>query len=101
MSPETLSATFTEDSKIVLSTHDVPTRTESAPIVGETSIHTLQDLTRRRPQEVAFNLAKLTLERYLSDAENIRPWLFPQLLEIALRWLDECVIIQDNAFIQL
>ena len=49
------------------------------PIVGETSIHTLDDLKRRRLNEVAFALAKLTLERYFRDeGGNGRPWLFPQ-----------------------
>lgn len=99
---ETLKADFDEDCTMVLSTHDVPTRTENAPIVGETSIHTLYDLTRRRRQEVIFLLAKLTLERYFSDGNrNNRPWLFPQLLAITKRWLEECLIIKDNAFVQL
>ena len=61
---ETLNATFTDDSKLSLSTADIPTKTENAPIVGECSIHTLDDLKSRRPNEVAFLLAKLTLEKY-------------------------------------
>ena len=61
---ERLSATFTGDSKLALSTADIPTRTENAPIVGERSIHTLDDLKRHRENEVAFLLAKLTLEKY-------------------------------------
>ncbi|MBA7552433.1 hypothetical protein ES705_44994 [subsurface metagenome] len=64
---ERLTARFTEDSKLSLSTADIPTRTENAPIVGETSIHTLDDLKRHREQEVAFLLAKLTLEKYFRD----------------------------------
>ena len=43
-----------------------------APIVGETSIHTLDDLKRRRPNEVAFLLAKLTLEKYFRDDDGKR-----------------------------
>ena len=31
-------------SKLALSTADIPTSTENAPIVGERSIHTLDDL---------------------------------------------------------
>jgi type III restriction enzyme len=51
---------------------------ENAPIVGESSIHTLDDLKRRRLNEVAFLLAKLTLEKYFRDDEgNDKPWLFP------------------------
>src|SRR6202011_5525718 len=64
---ERLIATFTDGSRLTLSTADIPTRTENAPIVGESSIHTLDDLKRRRPNEVAFRLAQLTLEEYFHD----------------------------------
>ena len=46
---ERLTATFTKESMLRLSTADIPTKTENAPIVGESSIHTLDDLKRRRP----------------------------------------------------
>jgi type III restriction enzyme len=99
---ERLAATFTAESCLALSTADIPTLTESAPIVGETSIHTLDDLKRRRPNEVAFLLAKLTLEKYFRDDEgNDKPWLFPQLLAIAKRWLAECVTLKDHTFPQM
>jgi type III restriction enzyme len=112
---EKLSATFTEESKLSLSTADLPTRVENAPIVGESSIHTLDDLKQRREQEVAFLLAKLVLEKYFRqdgaqhttreashqfDSE-VQAWLFPQVLHIANRWLRECVICKDNTFPQL
>ena len=99
---ERLTATFTEDSRLSLSTADVPTKVENAPIVGESSVHDLDDLKRRRPNEVAFLLAKLTLEKYFRDDDgNDKPWLFPQLLGIAKRWLDECVTFKDGTFPQL
>jgi type III restriction enzyme len=99
---ETLTAKFTADSRMALSPADVPTRTENAPIVGETSIHTLDDLKAKRTQEVAFLLAKQTLEKYFRDGDgNLKQWLFPQILEIARRWLAECVTCKDNAFPQL
>jgi type III restriction enzyme len=106
---ERLSAHFTEQSRLALSTANIPTRVENAPIVGESSIHTLDDLKRRRPNEVAFNLAKLTLEKYFRDGDGDtnggnngdKPWLFPQLLAISQRWLAECVTLKDNTFPQL
>ena len=102
MAGERLTATFTKNSNLSLSTADIPTRTENAPIVGETSIHTLDDLKRRRPNEVAFLLAKLTLEKYFRDDDgNDKPWIFPQLLGIAKRWLTECVTLKDHTFPQL
>ena len=115
LADEPLTAKFTDESRLTLSTADIPTKTENAPIVGESSIHTLDDLKRRRPNEVAFLLAKLTLEKYFRQDGDIRtdrpkehkfdsevkPWLFPQLLGIAKRWLDECVTLKDNTFPQL
>ncbi len=112
---ERIAARFTEDSKLALSTADIPTKTENAPIVGESSIHTLDDLKRRRPNEVAFLLAKLTLEKYFrQDGEErtdrprehkfdgeVKSWLFPQVLDIAKRWMAECVVLKDNTFPQL
>jgi type III restriction enzyme len=99
---ERLTATFSEDSRLSLSTADIPTKTEIAPIIGESSIHTLDDLKRRRLNEVAFLLAKRALEKYFRDDDgNDRPWLFPQLLAIAKRWLAECVTLKDHTFPQL
>ena len=113
-----LTAKFTDASKLALSTADVPTRTENAPIVGETAIMSLDDLKRRREQEVTFLLAKLVLEKYfraeLSPGTALRKhlpthrfdpdvqaWLFPQVLAIARRWLDECVSCKASTFKQL
>jgi type III restriction enzyme len=99
---EMLTATFTVESRLALSTADLPTVTEMSPIVGTTTKHRLDDLERRRPNEVAFLLAKLTLEKYFRDDDgNDKPWLFPQLLDIAKRWLAECVTLKDNTFPQL
>ena len=110
-----VTATFTGDSQLTLSTENIPTKTENAPIIGESSIHTLDDLKRRRPNEVAFLLAKLTLEKYFRQDGEIRTerpkehsfdaevkvWIFPQLLDISKRWLAECVTLKDNTFPQL
>lgn len=92
-----LSADFRDEAQMALTTADVPTRTENAPIVGESSIHTLDDLKRHREAEVAFWLAKLTLSKYFPD----KPWLFPQLHDISKRWLAECLYCKDNTFPQM
>ena len=97
-----LTAQFGPDSHMAISTHDLPTRTESASIIGETSMHLLYDLQIRRVQEVDFLLAKLVLERYLCDAEGQpKPWLMPQLLPIVRRWRQECLTLRDDTFPQL
>jgi type III restriction enzyme len=87
---------------MAISTSDVPTKTENAPIIGEISLHTLYGLKEHREQEVAFLLAKLILEEYFRDDDNnVKQWLFPQLLTITHRWLKECVTLKDNTFIQM
>lgn len=99
---ERLSHTFDESSRLELSTSDVPTSTENAPIVGESSVHTLGDLLSHRTNEVAFLIAKETLERFFrDDLGNSRPWLFPKLLRITKEWMEECLILKDNTFPQL
>ena len=66
-------------------------------------------------QEVAFLLAKLTLERYFRQdgaqredtpkehrfESEVKHWLFPSLLQVCQRWLDECIVCKDNTFPQL
>jgi len=99
---EKLAATFTEDSKMSVSTSDIPTKTENAPIIGETSSHTLYALEKRREQEIAFLLAKLVLDKYFRDDQgHDRPWLFPQLADISRQWLKKCVTYKDNTYPQL
>jgi type III restriction enzyme len=99
---ERLTAEFTEESRLSLSTAEIPSMTENAPIVGEISIHRLDELKEHREQEVVFLLSKLVLEKYFRDDDgNSKPWLFPQLLKITRRWLAECVTLKDNTFIQL
>jgi len=98
----TLVAAFGPESQLALSTADVPTSTENEPIIGEASIHTLDDLKKFRIQQVAFELAKRVLEKYFCDDEgNVKQWLFPQVLAIAKRWLSECVTCKDNTFPQM
>ena len=99
---EQLSAVFGKEAAMVLSTQDLPTKTEMASIIGESGFHTLYGLKDRRTQEIDFRLASLVLEKYFKDDQgSSRPWLFPQLLQIARRWRQECVTCKDNAFPQM
>lgn len=104
---ERLTAKFSAESKLALGSDAIPTKVENAPIVGESSIHTLDDLKAKRLNEIAFLIAKLTLESYFRDdgkgdgKADDRPWLFPQILGIAKAWLAECVTCKDRAFPQL
>ncbi len=103
---ETLRVRFDESAGMALSTADVPTRVENAPLIGEVVIHTLDDLKARREQEVDFLLAKLIYEKYfrVPDAageEASRPWLFPQILRAAQAWRRRCLTCKDDCFPQM
>jgi type III restriction enzyme len=92
-----LHAVLTDDHRMTLSTDDLPTKVDVRGVVGEREIHTLDGLRACRRQEVAFALADRVLREYFPD----QPWLFPQLVRHARSWMDECVILKDNVFIQL
>ncbi len=99
---ERLTAKFDDDAKYMLSTQDIPTKTELRSIIGDSDIHDLQDLKNHREQEVAFHLAKRTLEKYFrDDDDNLKQWLFPQLFRISREWMRQCVVCKDNTFPQL
>jgi type III restriction enzyme len=101
--PEKLEAAFTDNSRLVLTTADVPTETENAPIVGESSFHSLADLKRKREQEIDFVLARYLLETFFRDGEgSIKPWLFPELLRIVRQWRQGgWLVCQDDTFPQM
>jgi type III restriction enzyme len=99
---EHLHAEFGIDSRKVLSTQDVPTLVEVDPIAGEKVVHDLSELRERRIQEVAFRIARRTLDTYLRDPEGAeKPWLFPQVLAIVREWLSAYVSCKDDAFPQM
>src|ERR1017187_7723791 len=101
--PEKLNATFTEQSRLVLSTADVPTETENAPIVGESSFHNLDELKRKREQEIDYALARYLLETFFRDGEgSIKQWLFPELLRIVRDWRQGgWLVCHDDTFPQM
>jgi type III restriction enzyme len=99
---QSLTAAFGPDARHVLSTVDVPTKVENAPIVGEKSIHTLDELKTHREQEVEFHLARRILDTYFRDDDSNRShWLFPQLVALVRRWMAECLVCKDDTFPQL
>jgi type III restriction enzyme len=101
--PEKLHAQFSEQSRLVLTTADVPTETENAPIVGESSFHSLDELKRKRVQEIDYGLARYLLETFFRDGEgSIKPWLFPELLRIVRDWRQGgWLVCHDDTFPQM
>ena len=98
-----LAADFSDpDLNMTLSRADLPTKTTVAGQVGKEVVHDLERLKRHRGQYVAYRLASKVLERKLLTGDgDLRPWYFPQVLEIAQQWLRRCVDIRDDQAIGL
>lgn len=99
---ESVRAEFTEESHKVLSTEELPSKTEMASILGENEKHTLDDLKARRMQEVDFLIASRLMDKYFKAEDgDPKPWLFPPLLQIARDWRENYVQYKDNTFPQM
>lgn len=89
---EQFHANFATDCRLHVSRSEVPTWIESSGIVGMTEEQIFDDFRSARAQHVAYRIAKLMLESDYADVEqHEKPWLFPQLVDISRRWLEECV----------
>ncbi len=96
---ETLHADFDAASALHLDQATVALWVESRGVVGAAGEVSLDDIRNARPQRVAFEIAKSLVEReeYFAALDGVeRPWLFPQLVNIARRWLDTCVTADDG-----
>ena len=101
LSPNRLDAIFTEDSRYVLSTAEIPSRIEIEAITGGTQEVNLPYMRKFREQETAYYLANLVMKNHLRDDDNeAKWWLFPQVLRITRRWMKECVTYKDNMYPQ-
>jgi type III restriction enzyme len=102
LSTDQLAARFTADSRLSLSTKDVPTETDIAGIVGAAEVHTLDQLHATREQEVVFRLTRRLIQNYFRDEDGAEEvWLFPKLLPIVSEWMSKCVQCKDDTFPQL
>lgn len=102
MSTDELSARFNGASGLSLSTKDMPTETTIAGIVGEQTVHTLDQLRGTREQEVVFRLTRRLIQNHFRDDDGAEEtWLFPKLLPIVTDWMHRCVQCKDDTFPQL
>ena len=91
---EALHAGFDAKSRLHLDQATVALWVRSQGIVGVATEVDLDDIRAARTQSVAFAIAKILTQReefFAAHGGVERPWLFPQLVEICRRWLDECV----------
>ncbi len=97
--PGRLNARFTPESRLSITPDMAPPDAVNAPFVGETITLSLEELARQRDSAIAFHLAGYTLDRWFRDREGHRkPWLFPSLLAITRRWMDECLRCVGGTF---
>jgi type III restriction enzyme len=106
-----LNVKFTDDSKMKLTTRDVPTNVENSPLIGEVRVMSLDDLKERREQEIEFRLARRVLSKFFPlskedeekdiDASGVKYWLYPQVLAAVRQWLETCLILTDDTFKQM
>jgi type III restriction enzyme len=91
---EDLHADFDKESRLHLAQETVALWVQNRGVVGAADEIDLDDLRRVRSQRIAYAIAKTLAERedfFAASAGARRPWLFPQLVDISRRWLDECV----------
>jgi type III restriction enzyme len=83
---------FHEGSVLEVDRDVVATWTKTQGLVGEAEEQELDEIRHARAQQVAYQIARTLVEtRYTAHDATRRPWLFPQLVEITRRWLQECV----------
>lgn len=97
---EKLTATFSDTVRTTI--ENIPTEVVVADVLGEEERHTLDTLRGKREQEIVYALAKHVLERYFADESgNTKYWLFPQIKDIAARYVSTRVTLKDGMFIGL
>ncbi|EZP68347.1 Type III restriction protein res subunit [Sphingomonas paucimobilis] len=86
---ERLSATFTEDSRLIVSPEDIgPSRVTMSGIVGATEELTAQGVGDQRPSAIAYSLAAHLLKRFGDGSDGLPVHLFGQVRRIVREWLD-------------
>ena len=95
-----LSADFSaQQCRLRVTTDVVPTEVHVGDITGYTEVVYPEFLKAMRTQEVAYRLAHRLLEReYRDQLGNPRPWLYPKVLGIAKRWIDEAVDFEGGTY---
>jgi len=67
----------------------VATWTQTQGVVGAVDEQTLDEVRHARRQEVAYAVAADLLRRSFPGHEGaLKPWLFPELVDVTTRWLD-------------
>ncbi|WP_237152088.1 BPTD_3080 family restriction endonuclease [Oryzibacter oryziterrae] len=88
-----LKPVFTNDSKMTITSDDLPVVTEVEPLIGEgftLDLRTHADQLRLKT--VVFDVAGLLLRTYFKDEDGaLQVWRYPELTRITERWFTECL----------
>jgi len=97
---ERLTATFNDDSVLVLSPDLVgPSLTHNSGIIGEGVDLSLQHLGDLRPSTLLFHLThRLLYTKWRDPGEEPKLYLFGQLKRIAKQWLDSCLVCKGGTY---
>jgi type III restriction enzyme len=91
---------FHENCQLRLDPTTVATITKTSGIAGQMETQELDMVRNARPQEIAYQVARVLVQGKLAAHDDVpRPWLFPNLVEIAREWLDTCVTVDANTTI--
>ena len=97
---EKLIASFDENSRLTITAEDAPHTVEQQGIVGEGITLTLDDLKKRRENEVVFYLAAEISKRFADENGNISPNRFRDLMPITKHWLKDYLTCLGGTFMQ-
>jgi type III restriction enzyme len=93
---EALLDDFSKESHVHVDRTTVATWTQLAGQAGESTEHVLDGFMTSRPQRVAYEIAAYMVQKFYPGHDGaLKPWLFPQLVNIARKWLDEYVTFGD------
>jgi len=88
---------FDEHSTWQVDRTDVATWTKTQGVIGAGAEQLLEEVRHARLQQVAYQIAQTLVEtKYTVHDSARRPWLFPQLVDVTRRWLNECVTLVDG-----
>ena len=75
----------------------VATWTQTGGVIGEAEEQSLDQVRHARIQEAAYGVAAELLRRYFPGHDGaLKPWLFPELLDVTRRWVAEKVTFADD-----
>lgn len=93
-------ANFDADSQLEITPTDAPHTTTQTAIIGEGITLDLNDLRKRRRNEIVYRLAAEIAQNYRDENGSIPPQIFQELAPIVRRWMRSCLDCKEGTFEQ-